>query len=292
MMSETNRVDSKDSRTPGVLRKFILLSFCLVLILSLCSCGKASAPIEYKPDDVKTVASHILQIYDGMTNEDAEKFLNLDEEDLSRLQNSLDASGINVDAAVFSAGVDSFISAREQIGKITDINFDQAAISSDEETITCVIPLIGDKKRADGSVLSASFEMMLTKRLKMTNLVANVERTTGEKMVNAALNTVLGMGTTFCVLILISLVISAMSIVPKILDSMKKKEEPAEEPVSAAAPEPAAAAQTETVAVPEADDKELIAVIAAAIAAYESEERGVYVSPDTFIVRSLRRRLD
>ena len=38
------------------------------------------------------------------------------------------------------------------------------------------------------------------------------------------------------------------------------------------------------------DDKALIAVISAAIAAYESEEGGVPVSPDTFIVRSLRRR--
>ena len=38
------------------------------------------------------------------------------------------------------------------------------------------------------------------------------------------------------------------------------------------------------------DDSALIAVISAAIAAYESEARGVNVSPDTFVVRSLRRR--
>jgi Na+-transporting methylmalonyl-CoA/oxaloacetate decarboxylase gamma subunit len=60
----------------------------------------------------------------------------------------------------------------------------------------------------------------------------------------------------------------------------------------AAAPAPAAG-QTAPAPVAEtkaADDTELIAVIAAAIAAYESEATGVAVSPDTFVVRSIRRR--
>lgn len=48
-------------------------------------------------------------------------------------------------------------------------------------------------------------------------------------MKNAALNTVLGMGTVFVILILISLIISCFSLIPKIEAAFKKKEPAKEE---------------------------------------------------------------
>ena len=92
--------------------------------------------------------------------------------------------------------------------------------------------------------------------------------------------TVIGMGTVFVVLILISLIISCFTLISKI-EGRKKKA--AENPAGAnVQPAPAAvqpAAQEEL-----SDDTELVAVIAAAIAAYEGSG-----STDGFVVRSIRK---
>ena len=101
-------------------------------------------------------------------------------------------------------------------------------------------------------------------------------RVIAELMKQAGMNTLLGMGTVFVVLILISLIISCFSFIPKLQEKFSKKAAPA----PAAAPVPAAPAVEEEEL---ADDTELVAVIAAAIAAYEG------TSTDGFQVRSIKR---
>ena len=95
-------------------------------------------------------------------------------------------------------------------------------------------------------------------------------------MFKALMNTVIGMGTVFAVLILISLIISCFTLISKFESKQKKKEEPA----------PAAAPVVEQIAAKEelSDDTELVAVIAAAVAAYEGA-----ASTDGFVVRSIRK---
>ena len=100
-----------------------------------------------------------------------------------------------------------------------------------------------------------------------------------ESMTVAGLNTLLGMGTVFMVLIFISLIISLFKYIPAIENALKKKpkeveKEVVEEPVV----EEVSEEQDMT------DDTELVAVIAAAIAAAEG------TTTDGFVVRSIRRR--
>ena len=97
----------------------------------------------------------------------------------------------------------------------------------------------------------------------------------GEMMGKAALNTLIGMGTVFVVLILISFIISGFGIVNKLQNRSK-----ATKKAPAVAPAPAAP----VVETEETDDCELVAVIAAAIAASEGA-----ASTDGFVVRSIRR---
>ena len=102
----------------------------------------------------------------------------------------------------------------------------------------------------------------------------------GEKMSKAALNTVISMAVVFAVLILISLLISCFKIFPYL---EKKKAAKAATAVAGNAQEQT----TETVTVDEpqvADDTELVAVIAAAIAASTG------TSTSDFVVRSINRR--
>ena len=102
-----------------------------------------------------------------------------------------------------------------------------------------------------------------------------------EKMERAALNTVFGMAFIFAVLIFISLVIKALSLVPKFL--AKKTETPVQQKTSETVPAPAVQIDN---AVLKAD--ELTAVITAAIAAYTADNREA--PADGLVVRSIKRR--
>lgn len=91
------------------------------------------------------------------------------------------------------------------------------------------------------------------------------------------MNTVMGLGTVFVILAFLILVISLFKYIPGLVEGKKKESKPA--PV-AAAPAPVAEPAVEDVT----DDGELIAVIAAAIAASEGK-----TSTDGFVVRSIRK---
>ena len=94
----------------------------------------------------------------------------------------------------------------------------------------------------------------------------------------ALINTLLGMGTVFIVLILISLIISCFTLITKLQNRSEAKKKAAVEEVKPAVVETIPDEAEEYV-----DDNELIAVIAAAIAAAEG------TSVDGFRVRSIKR---
>lgn len=101
-----------------------------------------------------------------------------------------------------------------------------------------------------------------------------------DRMMNALSNTLLGMGTVFVVLILISLIISCFAFIPKIQAAFSKKEGSKEPVITESIINEPVAVKSESV-----DDTELIAVIAAAIAASEN------TTTDGFVVRSIRKRV-
>jgi len=100
--------------------------------------------------------------------------------------------------------------------------------------------------------------------------------TLGEKMANAGLNTLMGMGVVFLVLILISFIIYLFTVFG---DLGKKAAEKKASKIKKNEPEKV----EEPVVEEYVDDTELVAVIAAAIASYEG------TSADGVIVRSIRK---
>ena len=120
-----------------------------------------------------------------------------------------------------------------------------------------------------------------------TIVVQGMQDQFGELMQNAALNTILGMGTVFVILILICLIIYCFNFIPKIqaaFSGKRKVPEDKREAAPAAAPAPVPAAPSPAAAQELVADGELVAVIAAAIAASEGAP-----SPEGFVVRSIRR---
>ena len=114
-------------------------------------------------------------------------------------------------------------------------------------------------------------------------------------MPEALVNTLLGMGTVFVVLILISFIIYLLGFVPDMLNGSKKQKAsvqlaenkkqsaPAPKPVSKPVPAPAPAVSNP------ADDTQVVAVITAAIMA-AMEQEGTPVPADGLVIRSIKKR--
>ena len=135
-----------------------------------------------------------------------------------------------------------------------------------------------------GSLRPAVVEIMMDEELNLVNIATNVTYTFGEVMTKAALNTLMGMGTVFAVLILIIILISSFALIPKIQDAFSGKKEDKKVATDKVVEQ---IIKNEEVAYEDVtDDAELVAVIAAAIAAYEGSG-----SASGYVVRSLKRRV-
>lgn len=131
-----------------------------------------------------------------------------------------------------------------------------------------------------GTKHTALMEIYMGNDFNPTDIGVTVNKTTGEKLENAGLNTLLGMGMAFTVLIIIALVISLFPLINKLTE---KKPETNKEIT-----EKSIETVTSQIAEKEelTDDSELIAVISAAIAAYEASQG---TGGDGFVVRSVRK---
>ena len=96
-------------------------------------------------------------------------------------------------------------------------------------------------------------------------------------------NTALGMGTVFAVLILISFIIYLLKFVPA--------EDLAEYEAIQSDPLDMVWDNFSVNEIKNTDNSELIAVIAAAVAAQMSEETGIAVAPDGLVIRSIKKRV-
>ena len=96
--------------------------------------------------------------------------------------------------------------------------------------------------------------------------------------------TLLGMGTVFALLIVISLILGWLRYSPVVLDRLQKPKPTVAAPAASAASDAAGGLQ----AASGDDHKKLAAVMTAAIAAYEAEH-GQAASGDDYVVRNIRR---
>lgn len=176
------------------------------------------------------------------------------------------------DDYVISAGLDSWTRAQEDMGGYIGILGYETEIDDEEAIITVLV---------DGSVRDANVEIILDPKYNFTSITTNVIYSFGEMMSKAGLNTLIGMGTVFVVLILISFIISAFNLIPRVQALFSKKNKEAEQKEAAVENTFAQIIEKEE----QSDDLELVAVIAAAIAASEGA-----ASADGYVVRSIRRR--
>jgi len=254
------------------MKKFLSLLCMIACVFGLTACGSNKTLTEYEQQKVDAAIAiatdHVIPGIDQYLDTDLSEYT---AEEIAYVVS--ETMGIDVDGYAFIAAIESYNSAYEEIGERVGIG--EATATIDDKQIIVHVEVEGEKENAEAEIIFSN-DMFLN----LESSALNPIQTMGNLMTNAALNTLIGMGTVFVVLILISAIIGAFGLIPKIQAMFSKKEEPKAVVEKA----PVQAPVVEEV-VEETDDLELVAVIAAAIAASEGA-----VSTDGFVVRSIRRR--
>lgn len=250
--------------------KRMVLAMCLVacfFVLSACS-SAATAPEESSLDP--QMASYITQTSEQLV----QSITSLDKESGEESQAYL----IKEKQEGLAGAVASWLNSMNDTGSLVEILDSDAQESSDGAYIG-IVNASFEKRNAEFKFFYEEDGQQMT----VASVSIAPEYTTGEKMQKAAMNTLMGMGTVFLVLIFISLLISCFKYINVLQNMAAKKNAPAESaPAPAAAPAPVQAADT-------TDEDEIAAVIAAAIAAAEEDELAeTVVSNDKLVARSIR----
>lgn len=202
---------------------------------------------------------------------------------------SYNFSSIDVDGLAIMNGITSFNGTYESLGTVDTTQALDATyrVSDDKKTIIVTVPVVGTATDDEGNLRTAEVEIIFTNDVFLTveSCSLNLKQSMSELMVKAAMDTLMGMGTVFVVLILISLIIWAMGGIPKLQAKFSGKDKKEEKPAAKADAVDNTIAQIIEKEETVGDDLELIAVIAAAIAASEGA-----ASTDGFVVRSIRKR--
>ena len=172
-----------------------------------------------------------------------------------------------------TSAMQSWQSSKDELGSKKDKNGETSVTLKDDQ-YTVTVPVKFEK--AD-----ANFVYVFDSTGTPVSLSVDVQYGMGKTLQRAGLNTLMGIGTVFVMLILLSLLISLFRFIPN-PEAKKAEEAKAAKEVKeaeAAAAAPAVQAAEENLA----DDGELVAVIAAAIAAAEG------TTTDGFVVRSIRK---
>ena len=165
-------------------------------------------------------------------------------------------------------------SVREELGNFVEVASQEITEEGDVITVTSKVIYDGVSDKTEVIVTYTDDEKNSTGSLEW-----EIKSPMSKLMEQAGLNTLMGMGIVFCVLIFLSLIIGQLHWIPDLMNGKKKEQET----VPSTAPA-ASAPVSETVEEEDlTDDLELVAVISAAIAASEN------TSADGFVVRSIKK---
>lgn len=241
----------------------LIVSLCL-LLLGLTACGEDPKKMDYNGksyDDLKSMSENIAQSLTGFTDEQIDEGIAYYEQ---------------YGDTVFAGLMKQWKEIKPEVGDFVRLG----GLSVDKSGKTLTTSQLMDFTGRD-LTLTCVYNYL---DMQVTSVTLDENYSLGEKMQKAAMNTLMGLGTVFMILILISLVIYGFKVIPYLEQKVKAKNAPIPDPVPVqAAPAPMA---TEAYAgEPKQDDAELVAVIAAAIAAFEGT-----AAADGFVVRSIKRR--
>ncbi len=236
-----------------------ITSVCMaVLVMMALVIG--SSCVAFAADEVDdTVKTTLVTTAEGLTD----AIIVLSDDDIENYMNSGDD--------FTTSAMQSWQSSKEELGEKKDSN-GETTVTLDDEEYTVTVPM--KFENAD-----ANFVYVFDSTVTPTSMTVDIQYGMGKTLERAGLNTLMGLATVFIMLIFLSFLISLFKYIPN-PEAKKAAEAKAAREAQAAA---AVTAPASVVEEPAADDGELVAVIAAAIAAAEG------TTPDGFVVRSIRK---
>ncbi len=252
-----------------------MLCICLC-VLFLAACGADPRDVDYNGFSYDQLESYAEQTWQGIQSVPMEQAQGLvdqldamSERELKAVMESYE--GMDQQYTMFKG----WVSIADQLGEYQGLG--DFSVTKSGKTTTTELELKFSQRPA---VLTVVYENLT---MDVETVTIDLVYSTGEKMGKAALNTLMGMGTVFVMLILISLIISCFRVIP-VLE--KKAAQRKEQKLAGQSKEMQVLLETPVMQQPvqETDDLELVAVIAAAIAAATGQ------SADDFVVRSIKRR--
>lgn len=236
--------------------KSLLAMVCvLALTLAMSVCAFAADTVtEDEVANYKSAAETLISQIAGFSDEEIETYL---------AQND----------AFTTATMESWKSVKDELGAYSSIVSQNVEKDGDVVTISTVAQF--EKAKADVVLMLDLGQQMYT------SMTYSVQYSLADNMQRAGMNTLMGIGIVFLMLVFLSFVIGLFKYIEK-FQNVGKKKAVEEAPKAEEAPAPAIA-QSEAADEDFADDLELVAVISAAIAAYEN------TSGDSFVVRSIKK---
>ena len=225
----------------------------LTLAMSVCAFA-ADTVTEDEVANYKSAAETLISQIAGFSDEEIETYL---------AQND----------AFTTATMESWKGVKDELGAYSSIVSQNVEKDGDVVTISTVAQF--EKAKADVVLMLDLGQQMYT------SMTYSVQYSLAANMQRAGMNTLMGIGIVFLMLVFLSFVIGLFKYIEK-FQNVGKKKAAEEAPKAEEAPAPAIA-QSEAADEDFADDLELVAVISAAIAAYEN------TSGDSFVVRSIKK---
>lgn len=260
-------------------RKILAALILCISVLSLTACGSSSTvnTVSYDEEQLQSVATALVQVWSAMSEEDIESFLAVDTEDVEDMVEYYYSAGSAFGYFTADSLISAFAGYESSIDDLGDfvsiIDYEEPVVKSDEITLNTNIAY---------SKRNATLSIVFDKKGIAQSVTLDPEYSIGEILGKALMNTVLGMGTVFAVLIFISLIIYCFNFIPDIQARFSRNKINLDEAKATSAPAKAAAAPVKE-AEDLIDDGELVAAITAAICAYSGS------SSDGFVVRSIKR---
>lgn len=225
----------------------------LTLAMSVCAFA-ADTVTEDEAANYKSAAETLISQIAGFSDEEIENYLAQDD-------------------AFTTATMESWKSVKDELGAYSSIVSQDVEKDGDVVTISTVAQF--EKAKADVVLMLDLGQQMYT------SMTYSVQYSLAANMQRAGMNTLMGIGIVFLMLLFLSFMIGLFKYIEK-FQNVGKKKAAEEAPKAEEAPAPAIA-QSEAADEDFADDLELVAVISAAIAAYEN------TSGDSFVVRSIKK---
>ena len=188
-------------------KKISLLGLILILVFSFSGCGKSDDTVEYDQEQLEQYADFIVQNFSMMGEADFQNFSDMSD---LELEMTLLQAGVPVTGENFLTMMGAWDAGEQECGEVVGLKDGYTMETTNEGALLTVE---GDFAERDGA---------FDKKGNIESLTIGAHYSTAEILKKAGLNTILGMGTVFVVLIFISFIISLFKFIPALEQKFKK----------------------------------------------------------------------